>query len=229
VSQSLTTRMIVHTTLWLLAMQALLLLAGGDWRWPQAWVFLAESAVSTFAVSFWLLRHDPALLASRMSFRVRPDQKPWDRIFLLSAIPVFVGWMVLIAFDARRFGWSQVPLWAQVMGAVLIALCMILAWQTFRFNSFAAPQVRVQADRAHRVISDGPYRFVRHPMYAGAALYFLGMPLLLGSWWGLVLAPFLAGGLGGRAVGEERMLRRELPGYDDYASRVRFRLVPGLW
>jgi protein-S-isoprenylcysteine O-methyltransferase Ste14 len=229
VSQSLTTRMIVHTALWLLAMQALLLLAGGDWRWPQAWVFLAESAVSTFAVSFWLLRHDPALLASRMSFRVRPDQKPWDRIFLLSAIPVFVGWMVLIAFDARRFGWSQVPLWAQVMGAVLIALCMILAWQTFRFNSFAAPQVRVQADRAHRVISDGPYRFVRHPMYAGAALYFLGMPLLLGSWWGLVLAPFLAGGLGGRAVGEERMLRRELPGYDDYASRVRFRLVPGLW
>lgn len=228
-SQSLTTRMIVHTALWLLAMQALLLLAGGDWRWPQAWVFLAESAVSTFAVSFWLLRHDPALLASRMSFRVRPDQKPWDRIFLLSAIPVFVGWMVLIAFDARRFGWSQVPLWAQVMGAVLIALCMILAWQTFRFNSFAAPQVRVQADRAHRVISDGPYRFVRHPMYAGAALYFLGMPLLLGSWWGLVLAPFLAGGLGGRAVGEERMLRRELPGYDDYASRVRFRLVPGLW
>jgi protein-S-isoprenylcysteine O-methyltransferase Ste14 len=221
--------MIVHTTLWLLAMQALLLLAGGDWGWPQAWVFLAESAVSTFAVSFWLLRHDPALLASRMSFRVRPDQKPWDRIFLLSAIPVFVGWMVLIAFDARRFGWSQVPLWAQVMGAVLIALCMILAWQTFRFNSFAAPQVRVQADRAHRVISDGPYRFVRHPMYAGAALYFLGMPLLLGSWWGLVLAPFLAGGLGGRAVGEERMLRRELPGYDDYASRVRFRLVPGLW
>jgi protein-S-isoprenylcysteine O-methyltransferase Ste14 len=132
------------------------------------------------------LRHDPALLESRLSAPVRRDQMPWDRIFMLTVAPVFIGWMVLIGLDARRFGWSHVPLGAQALGAVLIALSMVLVWQTFRFNTFAAPQVRVQAARAHRVITDGPYSIVRHPMYAGAMLYLLGMPLLLGSWWGIV-------------------------------------------
>jgi protein-S-isoprenylcysteine O-methyltransferase Ste14 len=142
---------------------------------------------------------------------------------------VFIGWMVLIGLDARRFGWSDVPLWAQALGAVLIALGMIVIWQTFRFNTFAAPQVRVQAARAHRVVTEGPYRIVRHPMYAGSMLWLLGTPLLLGSWWGVVAVPLLVVGMAPRAVGEERMLRRELSGYDEYARRVRFRLIPGIW
>ena len=110
------------------------------------------------------------------------------------------------------------------IGAVLIALCMIMVWQTFRFNTFAAPQVRIQKDREQRVITDGPYRIVRHPMYAGALLMFVGTPLLLGSWWGLLFVPVGVVGIGIRAVGEERMLRRELRGYDDYARQVRFRM-----
>jgi protein-S-isoprenylcysteine O-methyltransferase Ste14 len=106
---------------------------------------------------------------------------------------------------------------------------MVVVWQTFRFNTFAAPQVRVQAARAHRVVTDGPYRIVRHPMYAGAMLYLLGRPLLLGSWCGVVAVPLLIAGMAPRAVGEERMLRRELSGYDEYTRRVRFRLIPGVW
>jgi len=137
--------------------------------------------------------------------------------------------MVLIALDARRFGWSHVPLWAQALGAVLIPLGMVLVWQTFRFNTFAAPQVRVQAARAHQVVTDGPYRVVRHPMYAGGMLWLLGMPLLLGSWWGVVAVPLLVAGMALRAVGEERMLRRELSCCDEHARRVRFRLLPGIW
>jgi protein-S-isoprenylcysteine O-methyltransferase Ste14 len=81
--------------------------------------------------------------------------------------------------DARRFAWSFVPLWAQALGAVLIALCMIVVWQTFRFNTFAAPRIRVQTDRKQRVITGGPYRIVRHPMYGGALLMFVGTPGLL--------------------------------------------------
>jgi protein-S-isoprenylcysteine O-methyltransferase Ste14 len=115
------------------------------------------------------------------------------------------------------------------LGAGLIALCMVLVWRVFRHNSFAAPQVRIQAERGQQVVTSGPYRIVRHPMYAAALLYFLGLPLLLGSWWGLLAVPFFTVAFGARAVGEERMLRQELPGYDDYARRVRFRLVPGLW
>jgi protein-S-isoprenylcysteine O-methyltransferase Ste14 len=223
------TRMVVQTTLWLAAMGAILFLAAGDWRWLQGWVFLGELGFFSFAVSLWLLRYDPALLESRLSAPVRRDQMPWDRIFMLAVAVVFIGWMVLIALDARRFGWSHVPLWAQALGAVLIALGMVLVWQTFRFNTFAAPQVRVQAARAHQVVTDGPYRIVRHPMYAGGMLWLLGMPLLLGSWWGVVAVPLLVAGMTLRAVGEERMLRRELSGYDEYARRVRFRLLPGIW
>jgi protein-S-isoprenylcysteine O-methyltransferase Ste14 len=215
--------------LWLAGMGAILFLAAGDWRWPQGWVFLAELGLASFALYFWLLRHDPALLESRMSAPLRRDQMPWDRIFMLAVLVVITGWIVLIGLDARRFKWSDVPLWAQALGAVLIALSMIVIWQTFRFNTFAAPQVRVQATRAHRVVTEGPYRIVRHPMYAGSILWFLGVPLLLGSWWGVIAAPLLVVGMAPRAVGEERMLRRELSGYDEYARRVRFRLIPGIW
>jgi protein-S-isoprenylcysteine O-methyltransferase Ste14 len=225
----LTTRMVVQTTLWLAAMGAILFLAAGDWRWPQGWVFLGELGFTSFAISFWLLRHDPALLASRLSAPVRRDQMPWDRVFMLAVIIVFTGWIVLTGLDARHFGWSRVPLWAQALGAVLIALGMLVVWQTFRFNTFAAPQIRVQAARAHRVVTEGPYRVVRHPMYAGSILWLIGTPLLLGSWWGLAAVPLVVAGLMSRTVGEERMLRRELPGYEEYAKRVRFRLIPGIW
>ena len=221
-------RMVVQTASSLVAMAVILCLAAGDWAWPQAWIFVGEIAISTFVVNVWLLRHDPALLASRLSSPLQRDQLPWDRIFMAVAAVVFVSWLVLCAIDARRVAWSRVPLWAQALGAVLIALCMVVVWQAFRFNTFAAPQIRVQTDREQRVITGGPYRIVRHPMYAGALLMFVGTPLLLGSWWGLLFVPVGAIGIGIRVVGEERMLHQELTGYDDYARQVRFRMVPGL-
>lgn len=223
------TRMGIQTTIWLAAMGVILFVAAGDWGWPQGWAFLGEIAISSFVVSLWLARHDPALLEARLSAPVQRDQQPWDRIFMAAGALVFVGWLVVSALDARRFQWSLVPLWAQALGAVLIALCMTLVWQTFRYNTFAAPQIRIQKDRGQRVITDGPYRIVRHPMYASALLMFVGTPLLLGSWWGLLFVPIGVVGIGIRAVGEERMLRRELPGYDHYARQVKVRMLPGLW
>lgn len=223
------TRLVVQTGLWLAAMGVILFAAAGDWLWPQGWIFLGEIAVLSFAVSFWLLRHDPALLASRLSSPVQRDQMGWDRLFMLAVCIVFIGWMVLIALDARRFAWSRVPIGGQMLGGALMALSLFLVWQVFRFNSFAAPQVRIQAARAHRVVSDGPYRIVRHPMYAVSILYLLGMPLLLGSWWGVAVVPLFVVAFASRVVGEERMLRRELAGYEAYAKHVRYRLIPGIW
>jgi protein-S-isoprenylcysteine O-methyltransferase Ste14 len=222
-------RMAVQTLLSLMVMGAILFLAAGDWRWSQAWVFLVEIGVLSFAVSVWLLRHDPALLASRLGPPLQRDQEQWDRIFMVVLLVAFVAWMMLIGLDARRFRWSVVPVWGHVLGASLIASCMLLCWQVFRFNTFAAPQVKVQPGRAQQVITEGPYRVVRHPMYASGSMLFIGMPLRLGSWWGLLAASILIVVISTRIVGKERMLRRELSGYDDYAKQVRYRLVPGLW
>jgi protein-S-isoprenylcysteine O-methyltransferase Ste14 len=223
------TRALLQTTVFYIILGAALFVVAGDWTWPQAWVFLAESEVFSAAIILWLARIDPPLLESRMAMRFHQDQARWDRIFMASAIPGFIVWLTLIALDARRFAWSDVPFWAQALGAVLIAACMILVCWVFRSNSFAAPQVRIQDERGQRVATGGPYRIVRHPMYAIALLYFLGAPLLLGSWWGLLPVPLFMAGLGARAIGEERLLRQKLQGYDDYARRVRYRLIPGVW
>lgn len=226
---ALTVRALLETTVFYIVFGVVLFTVAGDWTWPQAWVYLGESEILSGAMIVWLAAADPALLRSRMGMRFHADQTRWDRVFMASALPGFVLWLVLIPLDARRFGWSRVPLWAEVVGAVLIAACMTLVCWVFRYNSFAAPQVRIQQDRGQHVITGGPYRFVRHPMYADALLYFIGAPLLLGSWWGLLPVPFFMTALGMRAVREERVLRQALHGYDDYANRVRFRLLPGVW
>ena len=142
---------------------------------------------------------------------------------------LFAAWLVLMALDARRFGLWHFPLWLRVLGAVLIALSMYVGWLTFRENSFAAPVVKVQRERGQRVITTGPYRFVRHPMYTGALLMFVGTPLLLCSVWGLVAMPIMIVLLGIRIVIEERTLRTNLDGYAEYMQRVPYRLIPFVW
>jgi protein-S-isoprenylcysteine O-methyltransferase Ste14 len=133
-----------------------------------------------------------------------------------------------MGFDAR-WGISHVPLWLQALGALDIALSNYVVFLTFRENSYAAPVVKIQRERGHRVVSTGPYAYVRHPMYAGGLLMFLGMPLQLSSWLGLAGLVLLAPLLAVRIVMEERTLAAELDGYRDYAERVRYRIIPGLW
>jgi protein-S-isoprenylcysteine O-methyltransferase Ste14 len=180
-------------------------------------------------VSLWLAKADPGLLAERMASPVQKNQKPWDRLFLALIAVIYFGWLVLMAIDARRFAWSHVPLWAQVVGGLLIVASFAgIAW-VFRTNSFAAPVIKIQAERHQTVISSGPYAVVRHPMYAFALPQFVGGSLLLGSWWGLAVLLLIVPALAIRTLGEEKMLRTELKGYDDYARRVRWRYAPGIW
>ena len=222
-------KLIVRTVVWTAFQAALLFAAAGTVRWPAGWVFLAEMTGLGLAVTLWLAHHDPALLAERMSIGFQATQKAWDKVFMASLLVLWNAWLVLMALDAVRFRWSQVPLWLQVVGAVLIALCMWMFYLTFRENSYAAPVVKIQAERGHRVVSTGPYAYVRHPMYAGALLLFVGIPLLLGSWYGLAGALVLTALLVVRIVMEERTLADELPGYRAYAARLRWHLVPGIW
>lgn len=226
---TLIVRLGTQASVWLGLMGLLLFTAAGTWRWAQAWTFLGIFAVGSIAFGAWLIRRDPALLAARLGPLVQRGQPLRDRLFLLVFIGVWCGWLVLMALDARRWRTSGVPPWLNVVGGALVVAGFLATLLVFRENSFAAPVVRVQAERRQRVVDTGPYAIVRHPMYAAAVVYLAGMPLLLGSWYGLLVVPLMVAAMAPRAVLEERLLERELPGYAEYTRRVRYRLIPGVW
>ncbi|MDB6098611.1 MAG: Protein-S-isoprenylcysteine O-methyltransferase Ste14 [Gammaproteobacteria bacterium] len=221
-------KLILQTLLYIAGMGALLFIAAGTWHWPAAWVFLAAMAVLGLGSGVWLAKTDPALLAERMRPMMQDEQPLADKKFILVFGAAGLIWFAAIGLD-KRFEASDVPTALQALGlAMLVASTGYIMW-VMRENSFAAPVVKVQAERGHRVIDTGPYAHVRHPMYSGTVLFFVGMPLLLGSWWGVVLAPLFVVLFAIRAGIEERALLAGLPGYADYAARVRYRLVPGIW
>jgi protein-S-isoprenylcysteine O-methyltransferase Ste14 len=224
-------KLLLQNLVWIVAMGALLLAPAGTLRWPEAWLFLATIAITGVAGGVWLARTDPALLQERMRPVMRSDQPAADKKLLLAFGFVALLWFLAIGFDMRLHG-VRVPLALQALGlAMLLVSYGFVMWVMWVMaeNSFAAIVVRLQAERGHRVISSGPYAFVRHPMYSGIVLFFLGAPLLLGSWWGVAMTPLFAVLFAIRTRIEERALVEGLPGYADYRRQVRYRLVPGLW
>jgi len=206
-----------------------LFLAAGTVVWPAGWVFLVLFFGFTVALSRWLFRHNPGLLTERMTGIGKPDQPAWDRVFFVVMEVFFLAWLVLMPLDAVRFRWSQMPGWLQAVGAVLLLGSFYLFFLTFRENPYLSPAIRVQTERGQTVTSTGPYRYVRHPMYGTVIIFIVGTTLLLGSWYGLLLGLFLIVVIAFRALQEERVLRIELPGYDAYMARVKYRLIPHVW
>ncbi|MGX1324112.1 protein-S-isoprenylcysteine O-methyltransferase Ste14 [Bradyrhizobium sp. USDA 377] len=221
-------RLLLQNTIFTVAMGALLFASAGTLHWPSAWVFLVTSALLGPLCGWWLYRLDPALLAERLRPVIQRDQPPADKAFITAFIAAMLAWLIVMGLDRRSLA-SDMPLALVVLGFVLFLLCMLFTMSVFRENSFAAPVVKLQAERAQHVISTGPYAHVRHPMYSGMILFFAGLPLALGSWWGLAMAPLFLALFVVRIGIEERTLREGLPGYADYAARVRYRLVPGVW
>lgn len=221
-------KLLLQNTLYLAALGVVLFAAAGTLHWPSAWVFLIASAILGPACGWWLARTDPALLAERMRPTFQAGQPAADKVFVLAFVAATLLWLVAIGLD-RRGRASDVPVVLQALGLAIYLLSTAIIMWVFRSNSFAAPVVKVQAERHHRVVSSGPYAFVRHPMYSAVILFFVDVALLLGSWWGVAIAPVFIALFGIRVPMEERTLREGLPDYADYAARVRYRLVPGLW
>lgn len=218
------------TALYILAWAGSVLLVGGDARWIEGWIFFGWFAVMSMSCTAWVYLHDPALLAERYRMPGSGGQKGWDRFAVVGIVLVFLAWMALMPLDARRFGWSpHFPIAVKAAGAALLLPAWLLFFRTFKDNSFASGLVRIQSERKHRVATTGAYAVVRHPMYLGALLMFVGAPMLLGSAFGLALAALMALVLGVRIVGEEKMLVNELEGYAEYREKVRYRLVPLVW
>jgi protein-S-isoprenylcysteine O-methyltransferase Ste14 len=219
---------LLQTLIWIVAMGALLFAPAGTLRWPTAWLFLATMAAIGLSGGGWLARTDPALLAERMRPMMRAGQPAADRIFIVVFGVTALIWLVAMGLDARMHA-SNVPILLQAVGfAMLVGSSVFIMW-VMRENSFASVVVRLQTERGHRVVTTGPYAWVRHPMYSGIIVFFAGVPLLLGSWWGVAITPLFAVLLALRAGIEERALIVGLPGYADYTTQVRYRLAPGLW
>jgi protein-S-isoprenylcysteine O-methyltransferase Ste14 len=181
----------------------------------------------SLAVGLALNARDPGLLAERMRAPFQRDQVGWDARLMVAVSLGFYLWLALMGLDAWRLRWSHLPQSLQGVGLLAVATTFGVSWLVLRANHFAVTTVRLQAGQS--VIDSGPYVVVRHPMYAGAMAFFIGAPLMLGSWVGLALAPLFVIAMAVRAIGEERLLHDRLPGYSAYAARVRYRFVPKVW
>jgi protein-S-isoprenylcysteine O-methyltransferase Ste14 len=205
-----------------------LFIPSGVHAWLAAWIFLALWFGSWFFIQIWLFRQNPDLFWERMRNQTS-DQKSLDKIiYPLLHVSMFL-WLLFTAYDADRFHWSPVPIWLQWFGAIILLCSFFLYFLTFRENTFLSALVRVQQDRGQKVISTGPYHYVRHPMYAATCIFVLGTPLLLGTWYGILLGPIVTIVLAWRSVLEERTLKKELPGYYEYMTQVKYRLIPFVW
>jgi protein-S-isoprenylcysteine O-methyltransferase Ste14 len=220
----------VTAALWIGLMGVCLFLAAGNWTWPQGWAFVAIYFLGPLGFVAYYTKKDPALLKARMEPLNTKGTPVWDRIFLFTFITIWFVWLIFMGLDAGRWHLSApMPVIVNTIGGLLIVAGFVATLAVFNVNSFAEPTVRLQSDCGQHVIDTGPYALVRHPMYASAIFYLFGMPLLLGSRWGLVIPPLFIIGVALRAIAEENKLARELPGYADYMQRVPYRIIPFVW
>jgi protein-S-isoprenylcysteine O-methyltransferase Ste14 len=209
-----------------LVMAALLFLPAGTLNYWQAWVFLSVFVGASSAITVDLAIKDPALLERRLKVGPKAETEQTQKFAVTLAIAGFVALLVVPALD-HRVGWSHVPPWISLAGDALIVFSFVFMFLVLRENPFGASTIQVVKDQT--VISTGPYGVVRHPMYGAALVMVVGTSLALGSWWGLLPAVLMFPALIWRLRDEEAFLTRNLPGYAEYAQRVRYRLVPLVW
>jgi protein-S-isoprenylcysteine O-methyltransferase Ste14 len=192
----------------------------------QAWVFLVVFFGSAFAITIYLIKRDPKLLERRISAGPLNEKETSQKIIQSLAQASFLLVIVFPALD-HRFGWSDLPSFVNIGGDILIVIGFYIVFLVFRENTHASALVEVEAGQ--KVVSTGPYAYVRHPMYIGALILLLGIPLALGSWWGILTIIPITAVIVWRLLDEERFLAKNLSGYMEYKKKVRHRLVPFLW
>jgi protein-S-isoprenylcysteine O-methyltransferase Ste14 len=201
--------------------------AAGRWDLPVVWAYLAVFLATIFGGNILIQRRSPGLLQQRLHMG-QGDVSDWP--YRLALGGGFIIHYIIAGLDIGRFHWSDsVPLAVQIIGLVAFAAGLWLGIWAATVNPFFTAEVRLQADRGQHVISAGPYQYVRHPGYSGGLAFFLASGLALGSWWSVIPMLVVVGTLIRRTALEDDLLQRNLPGYADYAGKVRYRLLPGLW
>ena len=218
-------RMVVFAALF----PILLFVAAGRLDWWQGWAYVVIAVGITAIGRYLMIRKNPGLLAERSQALGRDDTKSWDKI-LVPLVALGPLLQLIVAGLDMRFGWSaSFPLWLELTGIGLMLVGYLFATWAMLVNAFYSSAVRIQHDRGQHVVTDGPYRIVRHPSYIGAIIGNFGTSLLLSSWWSLIVVVAIIVVLVIRTRLEDATLYNELPGYPDYAQQTRFRLVPGVW
>jgi protein-S-isoprenylcysteine O-methyltransferase Ste14 len=205
------------------AVSGVIFLSAWTFNYWQAWIFLVVFMISISAIFIYLAKNDPDLLARRIK---TAEKTKSQTIIRLLVNLTFTAVMVVSALD-HRFAWSTIASAVVLVGDAFVVLGLLIIFLVFRENTFTAQTVEVEAGQ--KVVSTGPYALVRHPMYVGGLVFILGIPLALGSWWGLFIVVLFTPVMVWRILDEEKLLAKDLPGYAEYRTRVKYRLVPSVW
>lgn len=223
-------KLIYKTFISLFIMALFLFIPVGTFNWPSAWIFLIIQGGGELGIGFWLAKNDPDLLKERLSSVIQKQQNKLDKIIMIIFSFFQIVWLPFIAVDVALHQFDSFPLFVKIIATILIIMAFYIFYLTFKENTYASPVVKIQKVRAHKIITTGPYSYVRHPMYFGSILYFIGIPLLLGSWHGLLFTVLLTMLLIIRALLEEKVLTEKLnSNYIEYTKQVRYRIVPCIW
>jgi protein-S-isoprenylcysteine O-methyltransferase Ste14 len=207
-------------------MALLLFVSAGTIHYPQAWAYLGVFLGASFLITLYLMKKDPALLQRRLNAGPMAEKEKTQKIIMFFASVGFIALLIVPALD-YRFVWSRALLYAAIAGDILTALAFYIIFLVYKENSFTSATIEIAENQ--KVISSGPYAIVRHPMYAGGLLLFIGTPLALGSYWGLLAFAATLPALVWRLLDEEKFLSRNLPGYIEYKASVQYRLIPFIW
>jgi len=210
----------------LMVMAALLFIPAWTLDYWQAWTFLAVYFGWSLAITLYLMERDPKLLQRRMRGGPAAEKDPNQKIIMIFTSLGFIGLLIFPALD-HRFVWSRMPPYVALAGDLLVALGFLVILFVFKENTFSSATIELAPNQ--KVISTGPYAVVRHPMYAGALVLLLGIPIALGSSWGLLVLVSMLPALIWRLLDEEKLLAGNLTGYAEYQNKVRFRLIPLVW
>jgi protein-S-isoprenylcysteine O-methyltransferase Ste14 len=210
----------------LVVMAAFIFLPAWTFNYWQAWIFLTIFFISVLAITIYLMKMDTALLERRVNAGPGAEKEVIQKIIQFVASIAFIAIFILSALD-HRFVWSSVSGYIAIIGDVFVAVGLLAVFFVFKENTFTSGTIEVGAEQ--KVISTGLYGIVRHPMYAGAFIMLIGVPLALGSLWGLLAVALLVIAIIVRLLDEEKYLSKNLPGYLEYRKKVRYRLVPFVW
>ncbi len=208
-------------------MAGILFAAAGRVDWLAAWLLTILYLIFLLIMMIWGIKNAPDLFQERG--RIASNVKSWDKIINAAYAILLIVLLIIAGLDAGRYGWSEMPFILQVLGALGLFLAGWVIWWALAENAYASRWARIQQDRGQQVVTSGPYRYLRHPMYAAIILLVFCIAIELGSWWALFPGGLIAGLFVIRTELEDRMLHEELAGYREYASQVRYRLIPGIW